>query len=424
MRIKTLELDSFHSFNDAKIELNGKNTIFYGINGAGKSSILKAINLLYANIINQIVNRKELRQKYAMSLDDIMFGRPEAGVRATISLNDKEILYFRQIHRNTGKKTHDVKSLKEIAETFHKGYFSDEKQENIPIFVNYGTNRLVLDIPMRIRKHHDFDTYAAFDHAIENKIDFRTFFEWYREQQEDENQLKIDKNDLEYEDSGLAAVRKAMLTMIGDCKDIHIERKPRLAMKIKKNGINLNISQLSDGEKCTLVLFGDIARRLTIANPNLSNPLLGKGIVLIDEIDLHMHPSWQREVISALCKTFPNIQFIVTTHSPIVLTEALSEWNLFELRQEENITNIRRVPTLEGYDVNHILHSYMGTSERNKSVEKQFHEFYVLVENKKFSEAELLLQKLKDLTDENYSEIIDADMVLKREKYRDLHRKD
>ena len=422
MKLQTLGLQSFHSFYDVNIDLQGKNTVFYGINGAGKSSILKAINLLYANIINQIVNRKELRQKYSMTLDDIMFGRQEAGISAKISIDNKELSYFRQINRSTGRKSHDLKSLKEIAGIFQNGYVSDEKQENIPIFVNYGTNRLVLDIPMRIRKHHDFDIYATFDHAIENKIDFRTFFEWYREQQEDENQQKIDNKDLSYKDAGLESVRKAMLTMLGDCKDIHIERKPRLAMKIKKDGINLNISQLSDGEKCTMVLFGDIARRLTIANPNLKDPLKGKGIVLIDEIDLHMHPAWQRKVLSALWKTFPNIQFIVTTHSPIVLTETVNDCNVFELNKEENNTVITKVHSLAGYDINHILQSYMGTSARNEAVNKQFHDFYLLVDAKKFDEAKALLQKLKSIADDNYDAILEADMILKKEQYRDLHK--
>lgn len=69
---------------------------------------------------------------------------------------------------------------------------------------------------------------------------------------------------------------------------------------------------MSDGEKCTMALLGDLARRLTLANPTLENPLLGKGIVLIDEIELHMHPSWQRKILSTLKNTFPNVQFMET----------------------------------------------------------------------------------------------------------------
>jgi predicted ATP-binding protein involved in virulence len=81
-----------------------------------------------------------------------------------------------------------------------------------------------------------------------------------------------------------------------------------------------NFNQLSQGEK-SLILVGDIARRLAMMNPKLDNPLLGKGIILIDEIDMHLHPQWQRSIIQRLQTTFPNCQFILTTHSPLVISD-------------------------------------------------------------------------------------------------------
>jgi predicted ATP-binding protein involved in virulence len=111
-----------------------------------------------------------------------------------------------------------------------------------------------------------------------------------------------------------------MLAMLDGFEDIHIDRKP-LAMKVKKDGRYLKLNQLSDGEKCTIALFGDLARRMAIANPQRKNPLEGTGVVLIDELDLHMHTSWQRKVMNVLKRTFPNIQFIITTHSPQILGE-------------------------------------------------------------------------------------------------------
>ena len=234
--------------------------------------------------------------------------------------------------RKTGKRGHNLEHLKAIAAIFHEKFINDEKQENIPIFVNYGTNRLVLDIPMRIRNRHTFDIYSAFDKAIENRIDFRTFFEWFRGQEDYENECKVQNADLTYKDKSLETVKKAMLVMLDGCTNLRVARKPKLEMKVEKNGISLNVSQLSDGEKCTMALFGDLARRLSIANPCLDNPLLGEGVVLIDEIELHMHPSWQRGVLKKLRKTFPNIQFIITTHSPIVLSEVDNEYNIYFMR--------------------------------------------------------------------------------------------
>ena len=89
-------------------------------------------------------------------------------------------------------------------------------------------------------------------------------------------------------------------------------------MLVDKHGVSLDLSQLSDGERSFLAMICDLGRRLAMANPDrqvLSDPLHGAGVVLIDELELHLHPKWQREVRQKLRKTFPNIQFIATTHS-------------------------------------------------------------------------------------------------------------
>ena len=183
MRLINLKLSDFRAVQKANIEFKGKSAVLFGINGTGKSTILRSINLLYANIINQIVNRKELKQSYAMRLEDIRYSAREAYIDAEIDIDQQVIEYGRGIIRNSGKKVHTLNSLKEISKIYHEKYISDEEQGDIPIFVNYGTNRLVLDIPLRIRTHHTFDIYSAFERAIENRIDFRTFFEWYRNQE-------------------------------------------------------------------------------------------------------------------------------------------------------------------------------------------------------------------------------------------------
>lgn len=175
MRLDKISLKNFRAIDTADIKLDGKSTVIFGINGTGKSSILRSINLLFANIINQVVNRKELKQNYAIQLEDILFGKKETNLHTDIEFDGEILGYTRSMIRNTGRKSQDKKSLEKIAAIFQEKYISDEEQKDIPIFVNYGTNRLVLDIPLRIRTHHTFDIYSAFEKAIENKIDFRTF---------------------------------------------------------------------------------------------------------------------------------------------------------------------------------------------------------------------------------------------------------
>ena len=182
-------------------------------------------------------------------------------------------------------------------------WIEESDNKSMPIFVNYGVNRIVLDVPVRAPKEQ-FVKLDAFDKAIESTIDFRNLFKWFRNQEDIENQIKV-RDDSDYEDKSLAAVKKAMLAMLDGFEDIRIERRP-LAMKVNKNGKSLKIDQLSDGEKCTIALFGDLARRMALANPGKDvNPLEGSGVVLIDELDLHMHTSWQRKVLNVLRDTFP-----------------------------------------------------------------------------------------------------------------------
>ena len=118
----------------------------------------------------------------------------------------------------------------------------------------------------------------------------------------------------------LAAVRRALSRFLPEFSDWKIRRTP-LRMEVKKDGEALSVDQLSDGEKCMIALVGDLARRLVIANPEQEDPLLGNGIVLVDEIELHLHPEWQKSVLPRLLQTFPNVQFVVTTHSPLVLAQ-------------------------------------------------------------------------------------------------------
>ncbi len=414
MKINNLKVDNFRLFDDMKLQLNGKNTVIFGVNGTGKTSILKSINLLYANIINQIVNRKELKQNLNIELDDIKYGKTQTKLEADFFIENQLISYNRTMIRKSGKRSQDLESLKILASIFQDKYMSDEKQENIPIFVNYGTNRLVLDIPIRIRTKHQFDIYAAFDKAIENRIDFRTFFEWFRNQEDYENECKVQNADLQFTDKALDSVKKAMLVMLDGCTNLRVARKPRLEMKVDKNGVGLNVSQLSDGEKCTMALFGDLARRLTIANPNLDNPLLGEGVVLIDEIELHMHPFWQRNVVGKLRETFPNIQFIITTHSPIVLSEINDEFNIYFLQNKEASSEVIEFKRLDGFDANYILEEFMGTKSMNSKTETLISDIYRLINGRLFEEAEEKVNHLKELTDATNKDVIRAGMLIKR----------
>jgi AAA15 family ATPase/GTPase len=117
----------------------------------------------------------------------------------------------------------------------------------------------------------------------------------------------------------LQAVRQCLLTLFPNLTNPRFAVKPPPRLIVTENGEDLELSQLSDGYKTMIGLAIDLSRRMAAGNPDMDNPLESPAIVLIDEVDLHLHPAWQQRVVSDLLRCFPNTQFILTTHSPIVV---------------------------------------------------------------------------------------------------------
>lgn len=424
MKVKTIKVSDFKGIDNLEIPFEGKSTIIFGINGVGKSTILRAIDLIYANVISWLVSsNKKLAQ---LEYDDISYGKSRAEIGVVFNFpdgNHKE--YTRWISRSMGRR-HKVSELKELVNLFEeyyieKGYddgegnwIEKEDLKNMPVFVNYGVNRSVFDVPLRASKKEEFTKLSAFDKAIESKIDFRTLFMWFRNQEDIENQEKVRKN-VDYEDKSLSAVKKAMLAMLDGFEDIHIDRKP-LAMKVKKDGRYLKINQLSDGEKCTIALFGDLARRMALANPRLSNPLDGEGVVLIDELDLHMHTLWQRKVMQVLKKTFPNIQFIITTHSPQILGELDETFNLFYMVRKNGKVSLQQYKSFIGWDSNVILEEIMETSSVNLEVKHLIEQMYEYITDKNYEQAEKVADELDEISNGYAEGVAKARVLISRGK--------
>ena len=414
LKIKTIQLENFKGISRAAFGLDGKTTVFFGINGVGKSTVLRATNLLFSSMINKIVLQR-FKQGINIELSDITFGKPSCSIDAEFLFSDGVVeSYGRYMKRLGQKRTQDNKTLDEIRTKFRSQYIDDENQ-NMPLFVNYGTNRLVVDIPLRIRTKHIFDKESAFEKSIESKIDFRTFFEWFRYQEDVENQFKA-RGNLQYTDKSLAAVKEAITAMLDNVTNLRVERSPRLAMKVDKEGISLTIEQLSDGEKCTLALIGDLSRRLSLANPTLNNPNHGEGIVLIDEIELHMHPSWQRKILDRLIKTFPHIQFIITTHSPQVLGEIGEDINIFKLSREKNAFCCEKFSGMQGWDSNYILEDFMGTSALNQTTKGVIAHMFELISKKDYQAASEYATKLEKMTDSAHEDVVKARILIARGK--------
>ncbi len=194
---------------------------------------------------------------------------------------------------------------------------------------------------------------------IGGHLKFRSLFQWFKAREDVENERKVAEQDLSLEDPQLAAVRRAIAGMLPGFSGLRVQRDP-LHMVIRKGDETLAIDQLSDGEKLLLALTADLARRLAMTYPDRGDPLQGEAVVMIDEIELHLHPAWQRRALSALARTFPGCQLIVTTHSPQVLSEVPNDAVVLV----KDFQFVRPGAPTAGRDSNAILVEAMDTPER------------------------------------------------------------
>ena len=185
----------------------------------------------------------------------------------------------------------------------------------------------------------------------------------------------------------LNVVFHAVQTLVPEFTNLRISRKPSPRMLAQKDDETFDINQLSDGEKCLIAMVGDLARRLTMANPTMDNPLEGEGVVLVDEIDLHLHPTWQRTVVPRLLKTFPNVQFILSTHSPQVLSH-VEDKSVFLLNQTAD-SGIVHVPLTEAYGQTYerLLEDVFGIPTRPDEIQHELELLFDLIQKNNVAEA-------------------------------------
>ena len=334
MKIKSLHISNFRGLHNIDIdELDNQSNLFVGINGAGKSSILDAVSCLLSRYTKRIVSLNGLGGN-DIALDDVSITAKEG---ATISLTTDEnvtwTLYRSREFVKEGKS--DLSQLNQYLKEV-RNQIVHNPQTSLTVIAHYKVSRAVASIPLKIRKYKSTALpIEAYANALDGNALFRDFFSWFREEEDLENERIRDTRN--YRDPGLEAIRKAMYSIFPEYTDMRVKRHPQ-SLQLRKGDKQLKLNQLSDGEKCYIALVCDLTRRLTLANPSLSDPLQGEGIVLIDEIDLHLHPQWQLSVITKLTSTFPNCQFIFTTHSPIVASDTkgkvfgLEDGNIIPLR--------------------------------------------------------------------------------------------
>lgn len=384
MNIHNISLYNFRGFTEAVIpNLDRSINLFMGVNGAGKSSILDALAMLMSWYVRRMESANGRGQD--IPIDDIKNGS-RAGCRIALTLDDGTSWSLFRTKSKEKQEKSDLSKLNGLLKTM-RIRMDENPDAPLPVVVQYKVNRSVADIPLKIRhidKARREDTYA---NALKGSASFRDFFPWYRMQEDIENEHIRDDRD--YRDRGLECIREAMRRVFPEYSAMKVQRRPQ-ALLLKKGDEVFKLSQLSDGEKCYIAMVCDLTSRLVMANPT-GCALDGNGIVLIDEVDLHLHPQWQMEVLSKLRQTFPHCQFIVTTHSPIVAADGVGK--IFTVSDG----HVREIPILKGIDYSAILRDFMDTPSQNALVTALADEYVAYMQHGMREDAESAMSTLREM---------------------------
>lgn len=388
MKLEQLLLQNFRGFENFTMTFHPKLTVIAGVNGSGKTSILDVTTRLLGI---------STEQNSAGGFSNLDCRNDETEARVSL----KGTTPF----SSTGKWHSEMKFQKHSWQSTHKNrapiQIPPDRREAgpLPIHPYYQVNRHADDKTPGSTNPQIWRAQRAWEPVFGTR-NFDDFFLWFREREDLENEERRDNP--VYVDHLLDAVRKALVSILPGYDKPRV-RRPRFGengtsaptthipvLTLIKEGRELAFNQLSEGERTTAALTCDIARRLAVANPN-SDPLQGAGVVLIDEIDLHLHPKWQAQVVESLGRTFPNIQWVVTTHSPIVLSRAPSEC----VRLIKDFRLVETLPMTSGRDPNSLLTDIFDSPLRPEDVEAQIHRVAELIDDEDLTGAKFELERLQ-----------------------------
>lgn len=360
MQINRLTLTNFRAFEQAEFDFQPGMNLIVGINGVGKSTVLDALRIALSRVLPEFTACIEKRLNF--STDDIMIGHDQLAVE--VNFQASEIPFICNVRV---EKSHEVAIKPDSPQILQP----IKTAENQPIVVYFSTRRSILtEAGLNPNRSLGNQSAAFADALIPRMLRLREFTDWWLVQEE-----------LLGENSKLAQRRIDALNGAVSCffdwfTDLRVNRisgkSKKITLLLDKDGVTLNINQLSDGERGILALILDLVQRLLQANPDLEDPLQdGKALVLIDELDLHLHPRWQRMVVQKLTNIFPNCQFIATTHSPQIIGEVQPTGLILLKKEDDKVVVIQEGLQSFGLDSSWILKHLMETEPRNKTVQAQ-----------------------------------------------------
>ena len=328
MQLERLVLENFRACERLELEYGRRITLMLGSNGSGKTSILDGTAVGLGAMLTHLPSVSGLSFRKS---GDIRQQQNKLAPYTRVSLASRSGVQWDRLQRRDKSRATagalpaamGVKGLERFLDQTVIDPLNAGAEYVLPIVAYYGVSRAVLEVPLRRKgfpkSHHRME---ALDGALNANSSFKSAFIWFYNKESEEHRLQKEQRSFDAYLPELEAVRRAISLVFPDITNPHIEVNP-LRLAVTLNGETLDLMQLSDGYKTLLGLVIDLSIRMGLANAHLEDPLSAEAVVMIDEVDLHLHPSWQRRVIADLLRTFSNTQFIVTTHSPFIV-EALN----------------------------------------------------------------------------------------------------
>ncbi len=363
MWFRSVEIENFRAIGHLKLDLHRHMNVLVGVNASGKTSVLDAIvrafDLEFTKWMNLVWPELTWTPLPEFQLRDVRraVGGQQGTVRVGLSGGDRWSVRATWDGRDQPVSVPTAVWDRPVS-----------VEDEIPALIQYDTGRGRLEVEGRTTGDVVMDELRGrlrglvAAHSSSHRFDL--LVEWFEQQSTAEALEIVKRRDFNFQLPGLTAVRQAVLSMIPGCKRIWMEGAPaRLRVLMEPEGEaaeEFDFEELSDGYRLMLGLVADMARRLITVNPHQG--LNSEGVVLIDEVDLHLHPRWQQQVLPGLVRTFPNIQFIVTTHAAPVIATVPPESLICLIRDADGI-HAERPESSEGALPERILKDIMGLED-------------------------------------------------------------
>lgn len=443
MRLDRLLLRNFRAFSELDIDLHPELTVLVAPNGGGKTAVLDAISLALAPYVDALAAQAHplgLRQsdvRRVIGADRIMEPVLPTSLHVEGVVAGAEMAWDRALLKVGGRTVNTWPQLLLSALDLRQEVvaWAERKRPSpplLPIVAAYGTGRLWATPgarPSRKVIKADTSRFSGYTDCLSPTSSFGFFADWFerfsREAQAEKGNNRASPHRPR---ERLRAVERSVNRLLAPSAWTHLEwdfGDDQLVATHADHG-RLPVSWLSDGVRNMIGLVGDIAHRCARLNPHLGERAAEEtpGIVLIDEVDMHLHPRWQQQVVDALRGAFPGVQLVLTTHSPQVISTLRSELvRIIDLREGVGKALTPPVQTI-GVESADVLATVMHVDPRPDVPEvHDFSAYRALIQQglAESGRARELRVRLEEIYGEKHPLILDADRLIRFQAFKSKH---